>query len=277
MTVSKDPFEELFGPIDEEPKPVPARERLAYEQAERIKTAPLPTRPEKPAKEKPAKQKRDRKAEKQAAENAAAATGPVSTGVAATGAAATGAAATASGSAPDDRIAKAKPWIIVGLVTVVALVASIVVLNLARADEDPSSTAAPTTQEPTTSKPATSTSASDDEEEDEDRPADEVPEVEVGPTGEMNVPTWGITAQISGKFGWPQYVINGEQLVLTGSPLIESLPDSCAAMRQQWGIQRTADGKYEVLKPAERCEAAPELYDELWGLTDALVQSVVPL
>lgn len=258
--MSKDPFEELFGPGDEETKPIPARERLAYEQAERVKTAPLP----KAKAEKPAKAK---KAEKAAKAKPAASS-------AATGAAGVGAATTA---APDPRIAKAKPWIIVGIITVLALVASMIVLNLARAGEDPSPTTAPTTQAPTTSAPATSKPADDDDKKKKKPDENKVPSVDVGNTGTMDVPVWGITAQISEKFGWPQYQINGEQLVLQYSPLIDSLPDSCAAMRQQWGIQRTADGKYEVLKPAQRCEAAPELYDELWGLTDALVKSIAPL
>ncbi|MBO1804097.1 hypothetical protein J4H91_02035 [Leucobacter ruminantium] len=220
---------------------MPARERLAYEQAERVKTAPLP----KAKAEKPVKEKKPAKAKPAAA--------------------------------ADPRIAKAKPWIVVGIVTVVALVASILVLNFARAGQDPSPTAEPTTQAPATSAPATSKPADDDSEKKKKPAADEVPSVDVGNTGTMDVPVWGITAQISEKFGWPQYQINGEQLVLQYSPLIDSLPDSCAAMRQQWGIQRTADGKYEVLKPAQRCEAAPELYDELWGLTDALVKSIAPL
>lgn len=249
--MSKDPFEELFGPAEPaagESQPVPARDRLAFEQAERIKTSPLPTtKPEQP----------------QAA--AGAAQPP---------------AKTPRGGA---RSANAKPWIVVGLVTVLALIASIVVMNLARAGDD-AATAETTppakTSEPETStKPATDADDKADGEKDKTKTqeaADKPPAVDPGPTGDMNVPLWGITAQISGKFGWPQYEIRGEQLVLIGSPLIDQLPDSCSAMREQWGIERTATGSYEVLKPAHSCAAAPELYDEIWGLTAAMVSTIQP-
>lgn len=248
--MSKDPFEELFGPAssDAEPsQPVPARDRLAYEQAERVKTSPLPT-----------KQKTDAS---RLVEPEPEAKKPW---------------------ASSDRAAQARPWIIVGLVTVVALIASIVVMNLARAGDEaaPSETAAEQSPAPTTtSKAPTTTQNRDEKKPEKDEKTDSAnkpPAVDVGPTGDMNVPLWGITAQISGKFGWPQYEIRGEQLVLLGSPLIDQLPDSCAAMREQWGIERTAAGGYEVLKPAQRCAAAPELYDEIWGLTAAMVDTIQP-
>ena len=248
--MSKDPFEELFGPADadaEEPQPVPARNRLAYEQSERVQTAPLPTR---------------RRDQLDSANTPA-----------------FGSQAPGGSDAPgdSDRGAKAKPWIIVGIVTVVALIASIVVLNIARGNDAPEAETPSTTQEITTAPTKTPTPTKKPEtEKPTEKPADKAPTVDVGPTGEMNVPTWGITAQISGKFGWPNYEIRGEQLVLLGSPLINQLPDSCAAMREQWGIERTAAGGYEVFKPETTCAAAPELFDELWGLTAAMVDSVQP-
>ncbi|MGJ0203619.1 hypothetical protein [Leucobacter sp. gxy201] len=252
--MSKDPFEELFGPAEPaagESQPVPARDRLAFEQAERIKTSPLPTtKPEQPE----------------------GAPGPAQPP-----------AKTPRGGG-STRSANAKPWIIVGLVTVFALIASIVVMNLARAGDDAATaetTAPAKTSEPATSaKPTTETEGkADGEKKDTTKTkeaADEPPAVDPGPTGDMNVPLWGITAQISGKFGWPQYEIRGEQLVLIGSPLIDQLPDSCSAMREQWGIERTATGSYTVLKPAHSCAAAPELYDEIWGLTAAMVSTIQP-
>lgn len=234
--MSKDPFEELFGPEDAgaqaEPRPVPARERLSYEQAERVRTAQLATEPKR-----------------------------------------TGAR----------RAPQALPWIVVGAVAVIAIVVSIVLVNLARGDAGaneattgrPSTTAPSATPSPTPSSDAEEDADGAGNAEDED--PNEVPAVEVGPTSTLDIPAWGVTSQLSQKFGMTSYVIPDNVNLQLSSPLIDSLPEECAAMRSQWGVTQGADGSYTVLKPAERCEAAPELYDELWGLTDAFAKSVTPV
>lgn len=233
--MSRDPFEELFGADGADaPKPaaapVPARERLAYEQAERVRTAQLPAGKRKSA---------------------------------------------ATAAQTDDRAARAKPWIVVGIIAVLALVASIVVVNVARGSQEaPQQTTPPaTTQSPTTPQRTTPpTSGSDADDEEDDKPAGP-PAVDVGPTYDMAIVPWNATSQISQRFGSISFTIpDGTNLVLS-SDLLNSFPESCAAMRQGWGATKTATG-YEVLKPAERCEAAPELYDEVWGLTAAWVQTI---
>ena len=225
--MSRDPLDELFGPGGEEPKPVPARERLAFEQAERVRTAQLSTEPRRRG---------------------------------------------------GDRAAQAKPWIVVGVVAVLALIASILVVNLARGGGEPEPTAAPGTQAPTTtSRPTTSAPAETETPETERPDEDRVPSVDVGPTNRLDIPAWGVTAQLSAKFGMTSYSIPDNVNLVLDSPLINSLPDSCADMRDDWGITKQEDGTFTVRKPAQRCEAAPEVYDELWGLTAALVDSVKPL
>ncbi|MBK0417871.1 hypothetical protein JD276_02325 [Leucobacter sp. CSA1] len=168
--------------------------------------------------------------------------------------------------APRQRSPHMVPWIVVGIIAVVALIISIVIVTVARSGEGaasdggrtPTQTEAPATEEP----------------EETDAPDEEsVPSVDVGDTFDVPIGAWGVTAQASQKFGSIWYDLQGENLVLS-SPLIDSLPDSCAEMRSQWGITRTPAGEYEVLKPAERCEAAPEVYDELWGLTAAMAESI---
>ncbi|WP_053384882.1 flagellar basal body-associated FliL family protein [Leucobacter celer] len=221
--MSKDPLEELFGPTPEQPQPVPARERLAQEQAERVRTAQLPMEQRKP--------KRSR-----------------------------------GGSA-------AKPWIVVGLVAVLAIIASIVVVNIVRGGDDEGPAAAPTTEQPS-EQPSQTTPPSEDPDEteapDDEAPADDVPRVEVGDTTSMAITQWGVSGDVSVKFGSTQYRLeNGNTELWLDSPLIRDLP--CEG---NWGAVQTAGGQYEVLRPAERCAAAPELYDELWGLTDAFVQSI---
>jgi hypothetical protein len=223
--VSKDPLEELFGPISEEPEPAPvqARERLSYEQAERVRTAQLQT--------------------------------------------------TERG-----RSSAAKPWIVVGAVAAVAIVLSIVVVNLARGsgDPEPAATTAPTaTKTPSPSK--TTTPTPEKSETPEEPKKDAVPKVEVGPTSSLPIPAWGVSSELSQKFGSTSYSIPDNTNLRLESPLINSLPESCAAMRTQWGAKRLEDGTFEVAKPADPCADAPELYDELWGLTDAFVQSFKPL
>ncbi|GAA2185531.1 hypothetical protein GCM10009786_02330 [Leucobacter alluvii] len=240
--MSKDPFEELFGPADAEPpaetrpvppaepQPVPARDRLSYEQAERVRTAQLSTEPR----------------------------------------------SEGTRAAP-----KALPWIVVGAVAVIAIIVCIVLVNLARggSDDGNASNQEPTTTAAPSATPSPSSGADDADADDadaEDTDPDEVPAVEVGPTTPLDIPAWGVTSQLSLKFGMTSYSIPDNVNLQLSSPLINSLPEECAAMRTQWGITQGADGTYSVLKPAERCEAAPELYDELWGLTDAFAKSITP-
>ena len=220
---------------------MPARERLSYEQAERVRTAQLATEP---------RRKRS--------------------------------------------VPQALPWIVVGAVAVIAIVVCIVLVNLARGgDSAPAKSASPSASEspsttPSASADANAATSGDDEqdadadadkdkEKDKDKDKDTVPKVDVGSTNQLDIPAWGATSQLSQKFGMTSYNIPDNVNLRLSSPLIDSLPDSCAAMRTQWGVTQQADGKYAVLKPAETCAAAPELYDELWGLTDAFAKSVKPV
>lgn len=247
--MSRDPLEELFGISDEgdrqqpateqmapvQPAPVPARNRLVQEQAERVRTSQLP----------------------------AGKSGP----------------ATRATSVDPSRAAQAKPWIVVGVIAVLAIVASIVVLNIARGGQEtaPEATQGP---QPTTTEPSPSPTMGDDaqtdgdaEEEDEQPAADAPPQVDVGPTNTMRIDAWGVTSELSQRFGSTSYAIpDNVNLVLT-SDLLASFPDSCAAMRQGWGATRQEDGTFTVLRPAEPCAEAPELYGEVWGLVDAWVKT----
>ncbi|MFT4231608.1 MAG: hypothetical protein QM606_02365 [Leucobacter sp.] len=233
--MSKDPLEELFGPIAEDPQPVPARRRLQQEQAERIRTAQLPA--ERPA-PKPQRPRKPR-----------------------------------DGDGPG---AAAKPWIVVGIIAVLAIVASIIVVNIARgAQDDAGSDAASqqTEQSSQTTEPTTPAASEETQTPDEgsDAGSEEVPEVEVGETlPPLDISQWDVSAVLSAKFGLTSYTLeNGNTELWLDSPLIQQFP--CDG---HWGAVKTDAGKYEVLKPAERCAAAPELYDELWGLTDAFVKSI---
>lgn len=166
------------------------------------------------------------------------------------------------------------PWIVVGLLAVVALVVSIVVVNVVRGGADE---AEPT---PTTSssEPAPSTDSDADSDPDpdpdpEERESNKVPDVNVGATFTMNITQWNASSEVSNKLGGDaRYRIDGDNVILNSS-LIEQLPEACSAMRNQWGATRS-DDSFSVLKPVERCDEAPELYDEIWGLMDAFAKSI---
>ncbi len=175
------------------------------------------------------------------------------------------------GSASRKRNPHLLPWIVTGLVVIVALVASMVIVNIARSSSSGTETPAPT--QPTQSASATADADGDEDPAEETENPDEPPSVEVGSTFDLPIQNWGVTAQVSSKFGnQVRYTFEGDNLILS-SEVIDSLPDACAEMRQQWGIQKSGDS-YSVLKPAERCSEAPELYDEIWGLTAAAVDSI---
>ncbi|MCW2288474.1 hypothetical protein EDF60_0596 [Leucobacter luti] len=230
--MNKDPLEELFGTPDETPEPVPARERLAYEQADRVRTAQFP-------------------AER-------------------------GAVGRAQSEAPSSRAQAAKPWIIVGVVAVLAIIGAIVVLNMARGQEAPAPTASPTTT-PTTSQqttPPTTPSTQPTEKPETEKPDDEVPSVEVGDTIVFPIGPWNATSQWPQRLGGASFEIPTQTDLRLSGELFNSFPAECEAMRTQWGATKLADGSFEVAKPATKCAAAPELYDEVWGLLDAWVKTI---
>lgn len=219
--MSNDPFEELFG--EAAPEPVPARQRLAQEQAERLDTAQLPQAAGKPKK--------------------------------------------------NDH--PAKPWVIVGIIAVAALIASAVAVNAVRGgDPEPTPAAAPTNTptsqapEPTSEGPEPSTEPEPDD--------GSVPQVEVGTTFSMDIDAWDVKVDASNKLGYITYKLDGENLVVSGG-LIDDFAKACPSDSGPWGMTRVSGTEFTVLKPAERCSDAPELYDELWGQLDAMANSAQPL
>lgn len=177
------------------------------------------------------------------------------------------------------------PWIVTGIVAVLLLVSSIVVLNIARGSDstaEPDPTPTPTTTEPTT-PPVEPSPEPTEPEEPEDEPAPSSPDdeidtsfVNVGSTFEMDIQHWNTQVDLSSKFGAVQYSIDGERLILNSS-LIDSFPDACQAMRNQWGMERISDNTFEVASPQQVCEENPSLYTEVLGLIQAMVKSARPL
>jgi len=171
------------------------------------------------------------------------------------------------------------PWIIVGAGAILAIILAIVVVFAVRGGSaEPTETAEPTTEapaEPTTEEPTAEPPAETSEPPAETTPpADEPPEVEVGKTGSFKIDSWGVQGEISAKFGWPSYTISNGTLTFEGGTLLPQFPDSCAAMRTGFGITKLDDGTFEVHRPAETCAEAPDFYNEVWGLTAAIVPTL---
>lgn len=104
-------------------------------------------------------------------------------------------------------------------------------------------------------------------------PTSEVPEVEVGQTLTLHITQWNKQVDISSKFGSTWYQLqDGNTKAQLNSALIDSLPESCAEMRTQFGFE-LAEDKLTVLKPNQTCAAATELYNEIWGLLDAAAKT----
>ena len=242
--MSKDPFEELFGPAGQEEvgqtQPVPARERLAYEQAERVRTAQLPYASDGGG---GAVASRDRSAQ-----------------------------------------AKPWIIVgFIALIAIVVSIIVINALRGGEPPvADGNSTNTTTSQSATSTPPATQTeqpttdSPKPEQTEKPEKPGDEPPVIDPGQTFTMPIGPWNATSQLSARFGATNFAIpDGTNLILS-SDLLNQFPASCEAMSKQWGAKRLDDGTYEVLRPAGTCTENPALYDEVWGLTAAWVKTINP-
>lgn len=294
--MSRDPLEELFGPLDSDDTGTGATETRALPEAGDVDTsaatqpmtsvAPQPAAPRTAA---PAAAPRT--AAQPPAPQPAPRTAPVAGSAAPVRPAAqpriarSGAAEPATRQVPATRrgMGAALPWIIVGAVAVVALVGSLLVVNAMRGDDpqpEPSTSAPqPTpseTEEPQTEAP---------EPEPEEPAAETAPTVEVGPNPiPLDISYAGISVESSQKLTNPQwfYQAGPPERVMFESGLMNSFPDACAAMRSPqgqspWGIEKGDDGKWSVVRPGGTCSADPKLYDEVWGLMQAVADSVKPL
>ena len=170
------------------------------------------------------------------------------------------------------------PWIVVGLASVLAILVSILVMNLSRGGAevtaDPVQTTAPTASPKPTTSPTTKPTTKPTSEPTPSR--DRAPAVDVGTTSSMRIDQWNAVTDVSGRFGALNYVFDGETMQIT-SALTDSFPASCGAtMKTGWGIERVAGTSYKVVKPAGQCADSPELYDQVWGLMQAMADAIKP-
>ena len=164
----------------------------------------------------------------------------------------------------------------------VAIIASIFVVNGVRGNEAPATTENP----PATSQPTTEAPAETETPEPSEEPApepDAAPVVDPGSTWPLPIEQWGLTVQVSEKLGGstPYTLFDGNTRATFDSiPVAAGFSDACAAAREPnvWGLLKTDDGKLEVVRPEPRCtsQADAALYDTIWGTLDYMAKSAKP-
>lgn len=175
------------------------------------------------------------------------------------------------------------PWIIVAVVAIAALVGALVFVNMNTSkagDKEPTGTS---TEQPS-DQPTTDAPSETPSEEPETPEVTEAPAVDVGETYPMEISYAGIEIQGPAKLNpnaWYVPTQTGDE-VMFHAAVMGSFPDSCADMRSvegksPWGIRKEADGTWSVIRPGDGCAAAPELYNEVWGLMQAVADSAKPL
>lgn len=202
------------------------------------------------------------------------------------------------------RRSPALPWVVVAIVGILAIVGSLFVVNLVQRGSDPggstggdtsessdkpgdtspstsggTTSSGPTTGTSTSPSPTTTTPGA--------TTGGTAPKVDVGANPyRMEIGAADIAVEVSQKLGSVEWHYLTADVpaprVMIHSPHMASFPESCQAMRSMegkspWGIQDAGNGKWIVVRPAGTCAADTKLYDEVWGLMQAMADSVQPL
>lgn len=180
------------------------------------------------------------------------------------------------------------PWIITGGIAIVAILVSLIVMNLAKADPEPAPETKPPVTEPVKPEPVPETGDEDIEEEPEEEPADpDRPDDAIDTSGvtignELNMPInhWDVSVKVSSKISDVRYNLGDggtdPDRIIISAGLIDQLPDSCAQQRESWGMERVGANEYRALSPQKMCEENPSLYTELLGIVRHMADSVTP-
>lgn len=185
------------------------------------------------------------------------------------------------------------PWIVTGALAVIAILVSLIVMNLAGAQGGDDNTDKPEVTEPVKPepvkpdpqpKPDPKPEEPEEPEVDPNRPDDAIDtaDVSVGTTFSLDVEHegWHMNTEVPNKFGmeWRYKLEDGNRyLVLQYSSLIDSLPESCSAQRGQWGLERMEDGSFKAYSPQQMCTENEALYTELLGLVRHMEETAKPL
>lgn len=179
---------------------------------------------------------------------------------------------------------KALPWLIVGGGAVIAIIASIFVINGVRSDD----TQAPTDKPAVTSEPAPEeTTPPAPEPEPSEEPVPEpttAPVIDPGSTYTFPISQWELTVEASEKLGGstPYTLFDGNSRAMFDTiPVAAGLSEACAAARAEhaWGLLKKDDGTIEVIRPEPRCSEPGDaaIYDTIWGVLDHMAKSAKPV
>ena len=283
--MSRDPLEELFGPLDSDDAETGAIETDEIQAAGDTNSS-APTQAFEPApavRRSPAASPEAPTAPFAPAAAPAPAPAPMRTPAPAPARAAREEPPTRPVSANPKRSNAALPWIIIAAVAVLALVGALIAVNALRNDDAP--------VEETTAAPVPTPTETDGAEPETPAPTPEEPEVEEAPKVDvganpisMDISFAGISVESSQKLTNPQWFYHAgpPERVMIESGLMNSFPESCSAMRSPvgqspWGIEKGEDDTWTVVRPEGTCTADPTLYDEVWGLMQAVADSAKPL
>lgn len=183
------------------------------------------------------------------------------------------------------------PWLVTGIIAILALLLSVVVLNISRddgkndAEEPPAGVEEPAEPDEETPDEAPDTEVEPEPEPEVDpaRPDDAIDtsHVDPGETYFLKVEWdgWHVSTEVSNKFSPWEYRLEGEgnKYLILDSELIDSLPASCEHMVDSWGLEHADDGNYKAMSPQEMCAANTSLYTEILGLVRHMEKTVKPL
>lgn len=188
----------------------------------------------------------------------------------------------------DEPRSRVIPWIVIGSIAIVAIIASLIVINVFRGQEvDTTETTPPETT------PTSPVETPTKEPNDEESPAETTPPTDprsdaeidtsgvvIGDTSTVEVPWdgWQVSLEASKKLApWTYQLTEANRYLIIDSDLIKQLPASCAHMRTKWGLERTGENTFEPLTPNEVCTENESLYIEILGLIRAIPDTIKPL
>ncbi len=164
------------------------------------------------------------------------------------------------------------PWLVVAIITLVALIIAIFIVGVARLNNAASPTGSASALQSTS---MSSTAATDTSTSTSASAAASAPTA----TGTSNLPikAWKVQVSVPKELGYPSFTLSSNTLTFS-TPLEKALPSECSGLEGSWGIVRSTkssddagarvvNGKtYTFFSPNETCPADSAAVDKLTTL-----------